>query len=580
MPDPYREKHRLQDGGVCMRAGKEKKAEKKRSAFAGYTGGKLRAFLILAFAAVYVLSMLLATWVNQFGWQRAYQEKIEKIDQKIFDSMQYEAQAQQVSAEDTGEGNGDDWQIHKLYEEVTVAALVYSTEYQQISAAVYDPDGNLAARSTNLMTAQIEDGSGTAVVSWPLSDYLSDEEIETLAGYEGENREPHEYAGITYEIKAAASAAGDELEAISVRRVFYSSEDVKEAGNIGPVWQWEEGGDSISYEALERLRNVSCYFPGMRQNSGIDGWHEWMDEEYLQDYPETYREPRFPYSSGGIVRRTETFTQLFLGDGYDVPVHTLVIRSVGHPWKQAFDSMTYIYLWGGVLTLLCAGLVLWTVEKTFRRRAVLEERQRDFTNAIAHEMKTPLAVIRGFAENLEEDVNKEKRGYYLEQIIGQTVRMDDMVKEMVFISRLDSKEYRSVKEQISVREVLQEIITAYSARLEEKQIEVNVSCGTDFPIYGDKGLIEKAFSNLVANAVDHNRYEGRIRIDIERDKCVIRNTGEKIPEEDLPHVCELFFTGSKSRGGEEKRRVGRGNQDILLPAEHRGCGQQARSRKE
>ena len=214
--------------------------------------------------------------------------------------------------------------------------------------------------------------------------------------------------------------------------------------------------------------------------------------------------------------------------------------------------MTYIYLWGGVLTLLCAGLVLWTVEKTFRRRAVLEERQRDFTNAIAHEMKTPLAVIRGFAENLEEDVNKEKRGYYLEQIIGQTERMDDMVKEMVFISRLDSKEYRSVKEQISVREVLQEIITAYSARLEEKQIEVNVSCGTDFPIYGDKGLIEKAFSNLVANAVDHNRYEGRIRIDIERDKCVIRNTGEKIPEEDLPHVCDLFFTGSKSRGGAEK----------------------------
>lgn len=535
-----------------MRAGKEKKAEKKRSVFAGYTGGKLRAFLILAFAAVYMLSMLLATWVNQFGWQRAYQEKIEKIDQKIFDSMQYEAQAQQVSAEDDGEGNGDDWQIHKLYEEVTVAALVYSTEYQQISAAVYDPDGNLAARSTNLMTAQIEDGSGTAAVSWPLSDYLSDEEIETLAGYEGENREPHEYAGITYEIKAAASAAGDELEAISVRRLFYSSEDVKEAGNIGPVWQWEEGSDSISYEALERLRNVSCYFPGMQQNSGIDGWHEWMAEEYLQDYPETYREPRFPYSSGGIVRRTETSSHLFLGDGYDVPVYTLVIRSVVHPWKQAFDSMTYIYLWGGVLTLLCAGLVLWTVEKTFRRRAVLEERQRDFTNAIAHEMKTPLAVIRGFAENLEEDINKEKRSYYLEQIIGQTERMDDMVKEMVFISRLDSKEYRSVKEQISVREVLQEIITAYSARFEEKQIEVNVSCGTDFLIYGDKGLIEKAFTNLVANAVDHNRYEGRIRIDIERDKCVIRNTGERIPEEDLPHVCDLFFTGSKSRGGEEK----------------------------
>ena len=53
-----------------MRAGKEKKAEKKRSAFAGYTGGKLRAFLILAFPAVYVLSLLPATRVHLFGLQR------------------------------------------------------------------------------------------------------------------------------------------------------------------------------------------------------------------------------------------------------------------------------------------------------------------------------------------------------------------------------------------------------------------------------------------------------------------------------------------------------------------------------
>ena len=421
-----------------------------------------------------------------------------------------------------------------------------------ISAAVYDSDGNLAARSTNLLTAEIEGETGTSTVSWPLSDYMSDEEIETLAGYLGENYEPHEYAGITYEIKAAKSAVGDGLEAVSVRRLFYSTEDVKEAGSIGPVWQWEKDSDSISYDALSRLQDVAWYFPGMQQNGGIDGWHEWMDKEYLQNYPKVYQEPHFQYSSGGIVRQTETSSQLFLGEWYSIPDYTLVIRSVEYPWKEAFDSLKHIYIWGGVLTLLCAGLVLWAVEKTFRRRAILEERQRDFTNAIAHEMKTPLAVIRGFAENLEEDINKEKRTYYLEQIIGQTERMDDMVKEMVFITKLDLKEYRPVKEQISVRELIREIIAAYSTRFEEKRLEVNVNCGTDFLIYGDKGLIEKAFSNLIANAADHNRYEGKIRIDIERDKCVIQNTGEGIPEEDLPHVCDLFFTGSKSRSGGEK----------------------------
>lgn len=535
-----------------MRAKKDKKAEKKRSAVKGYTGGKLRAFLILAFAAVYVLSMLLATWVDQLGRQKDYLEKIAKAEQKIWDNMRYKAKTEQISGEDAEEGAGDDWEIHKLYEETSVAALVYSTEYQMISAAVYDSDGNLAARSTNLLTAEIEGETGTSTVSWPLSDYMSDEEIETLAGYLGENYEPHEYAGITYEIKAAKSAVGDGLEAVSVRRLFYSTEDVKEAGSIGPVWQWEKDSDSISYDALSRLQDVAWYFPGMQQNGGIDGWHEWMDKEYLQNYPKVYQEPHFQYSSGGIVQQTETSSQLFLGEGYSIPDYTLVIRSVEYPWKEAFDSLKHIYIWGGVLTLLCAGLVLWIVEKTFHRRAILEERQRDFTNVIAHEMKTPLAVIRGFAENLEENVNSEKRKYYLQQIIGQTERMDDMVKEMVCISRLDSEGYSPVKEQISVREMINGIISAYGAQIEEKQIELSVSCSEDFLIHGDRGMVEKAFSSLIANAAAHNRYEGKIRIDIEKNRCVIQNTGEKIPEEDLPYVCDLFFTGSKSRDTGEK----------------------------
>ena len=535
-----------------MRAKKDKKAEKERSAVKGYTGGKLRAFLILAFAAVYVLSMLLATWVDQLGRQKDYLEKIAKTEQKIWDNMRYKAKEEQISEEDAAEGTGDDWEIHKLYEETSVAALVYSTEYQMISAAVYDSDGNLAARSTNLLIAEIEGETGTSTVSWPLSDYMSDEEIETLAGYLGENYEPHEYAGITYEIKAAKSAVGDGLEAVSVRRLFYSTEDVKEAGSIGPVWQWEKDSDSISYDALSRLQDVAWYFPGMQQKGGIDGWHEWMDKEYLQNYPKVYQEPHFQYSSSGIVRQTETSSQLFLGEWYSIPDYTLVIRSVEYPWKEAFDSLKHIYIWGGVLTLLCAGLVLWIVEKTFRRRAILEERQRDFTNVIAHEMKTPLAVIRGFAENLEENVNSEKRKYYLQQIIGQTERMDDMVKEMVCISRLDSEGYSPVKEQISVREMINGIISAYGAQIEEKQIELSVSCSEDFLIHGDRGMVEKAFSSLIANAAAHNRYEGKIRIDIEKNRCVIQNTGEKIPEEDLPYVCDLFFTGSKSRDTGEK----------------------------
>ena len=71
-------------------------------------------------------------------------------------------------------------------------------------------------------------------------------------------------------------------------------------------------------------------------------------------------------------------------------------------------------------------------------------------------------------------------------------------------------------------------------------------------ISGERRFLEKAFGNLIANAVDHNRYEGKIRIDIEKDRCVIENTGEKISPGDLPRICELFYTGDKSRSGQGK----------------------------
>ena len=282
-------------------------------------------------------------------------------------------------------------------------------------------------------------------------------------------------------------------------------------------------------------------------------WRKWNENEFLQKFPEQFTDRNAAgYWNGNFVIQREDVFEVFLNEMYGQPDYTLVIRSIEHPWRAVVNSMQRIYLWGAVLTVACVLLVLSIVEVTFRKRARMEEQQRDFTNAIAHEMKTPLAVIRGFAENLEENTNEEKRKYYLEQIIGQTEQMDDMVKEMVFISRLDYGEYRPVKEPVSVRELIGELQTAYDTQIEEKRIEVRISCGEDLVISGDKRFLEKAFGNLIANAVDHNRYEGKISIDIEKDRCVIENTGEKISPVDLPRICELFYTGDKSRGGQEK----------------------------
>lgn len=515
----------------------ETKTEKKKRRSGGCTGWRLRGFLIVIFAAVYFLSMLLATWLDQLGIRADNSEMLSEVSEAVSENLLDEARYRKEQG--TYEEKG--WEVECLQISLSLHAAYQSTEDHLISAAVYDVSGRLKAQSTNLF-ADDSEGLWKGAVSWKMSDYLTDEEIEKLAGYEAENYRVNDGNITSYYVIETKKTEDARLAAVNVTQRYNSTDAMQNDGldsleTSREVWAWENpdvaadaGKNDNTEKDTQTFERINVYLPGIQ--SGTDVWHEWMDSRYLQEYPGQLDDQYFR-ADGHFVILAENGTEngieigdqtapLFASEDYSSPDYTLVLRLVEHPWRAAAASMGNIYLWGALLTLVCVLLVLYIVEATFRKRAAMERQQRDFTNAIAHEMKTPLAVIRGFAENLEENTNEEKKKYYLEQIIGQTERMDDMVKEMVFISRMDSK------------------------------VELSVSCREDFLIDGDRRFVEKAFAGLLSNAVDHNRQEGKVRIDIDRDRCMIANTGERIPEEDLPRVCELFFTGNKSRGGEEK----------------------------
>lgn len=516
---------------------------KKRRRVGGYTGVRIRAALIFAFAAVYILSMFLATWVAQLGRRNDFAARTAQMEDSIWDQIRTDARE--------WDGNERDM----LYAVLSSSALIHSTEYQSVSAAAYDADGALAAQSASLMTSGITDGDRTYLKSWDLTEYLSEAQLEELARCDAENYETHDYAGVTYQISAGYTEQGRNLSYICARRLFYSTEDARNATDAEKMQTWEiEGADHTGAErGTDDVQIALCdlWLPGM-ESGGTEGWHAWMENGYLHGYPEQRTQWKIGWQKeDGFTLKTED-SFVCADEKSGRPVYTIAVRSVEQPWKAAFDSMTHIYLWGAVLTIACAVFVLVMTEKVSRKKALLEERQKDFVNAIAHEMKTPLAVVRGFAENLEEDVNEEKRRYYLQQIVAQTEEMDGMVKEMIFLAGLEPGQYRPVKERVSVRELLREITAAKEEQMEEKRIELSVRCGEDFIVEAEERFLEKAFANLIENAVSYSRDEGTVTVSIERDRCVIENTGGHIPEEDLPRVCELFYTGEKSRGGREK----------------------------
>ena len=233
--------------------------------------------------------------------------------------------------------------------------------------------------------------------------------------------------------------------------------------------------------------------------------------------------------------------------------YALVLRIENHPWIAALDSLKYILLGSFLFLAACAAFTLWITERTYRQRERLEAQRRDFINVMAHEIKTPLSVIRGFSENIKENPETKKREYYLEQIIRQTEEVDSLVKEMITTSKaVDWKQVKIGDVLISVRSVIEDEMERLEVQTEEKRLKVTLQCEDDWMLPADRKLLEQAFFAILSNAVSYNREEGRIRIVLRKGVCTIENTGDTIPPEHLPHVCEMFYTVNQSRGGREK----------------------------
>lgn len=176
---------------------------------------------------------------------------------------------------------------------------------------------------------------------------------------------------------------------------------------------------------------------------------------------------------------------------------------------------------------------------------------------MAHELKTPLGVIRNFAENLLEHNMEEKRDYYLAQIIRQTEEMDRMAAEMIELSKLDSEELILGNEPVSFSDLIREQMARLEPRLQEMRLAVEYQEDGCFVVNGDRNYLAKAVWNLLSNAVEYNQPDGGIWIRIGTGQCVIENTGQPLKEDQLLCAFDLFYSGAKKAGG-GKRHMGMG----------------------
>lgn len=213
------------------------------------------------------------------------------------------------------------------------------------------------------------------------------------------------------------------------------------------------------------------------------------------------------------------------------------------PALMAIHDLISLY----VITLLFTLLLAWF---TARAQARSLQRERDLTNAVAHELKTPLALLRSYAEGLQEDIAPEKRAQYLDVIMDQSDQMAALVSSLLDLSRMKAGKTAFTPGPVALDQVVESVFRTLERPMETAGVTLELDL-VPCTVSGEEGRLSLVVSNLAANALKHTPTGGEIRV-ILREKghtalLRVENDGEPIPEEALPRLFEPFYRSDTAR---------------------------------
>lgn len=178
----------------------------------------------------------------------------------------------------------------------------------------------------------------------------------------------------------------------------------------------------------------------------------------------------------------------------------------------------------------------------------LEDRRQQFVAAASHDLKTPLALIGGYAEAIAQDISPEENARYLAAIEQETGRMNSLVREMLDYTRLDRTTELEHRTAIDLSALIHSLVDEYTPLFEHRRLTVDIASGVR--IRGDETLLRRAFGCLLENAAKYSPEGGRVAVTLRRSGgalFTVENDCDPIPESELARLFEMFYRGDKAR---------------------------------
>ncbi len=179
-----------------------------------------------------------------------------------------------------------------------------------------------------------------------------------------------------------------------------------------------------------------------------------------------------------------------------------------------------------------------------------DELRRDLLANVSHDLKTPLTMIKGYAEMIRDlnYNNEEKRNANLNVIIEETERLNILVEDILTLSKIQANKDTLNKEEFDLVLLINNIIKRYSIYKETEGYIFEVNTPNEVIVKADKKKIEQVIYNLINNAINYTGDDNKIIINVIKDKKIrveIKDTGKGIKKEDLPHIWEKYYHSKK-----------------------------------
>lgn len=193
------------------------------------------------------------------------------------------------------------------------------------------------------------------------------------------------------------------------------------------------------------------------------------------------------------------------------------------------------------------------LETDIKRKTEIDEMRKEFLSNVSHELKTPIALIQGYAEGLKESVNDddESRDFYCDVIIDESAKMNKMVQKLLTLNQIEFGNNYVEMERFDIINVIDQVLNQSNILLQEKGAEVFFDNQRKLYVWADEFQIEEVITNYVSNAINHLDFEKKISIELEERESLVRvnvfNTGRPIPEEELDKVWIKFYKVDKAR---------------------------------